>query len=64
MLSCIFCTKDVSLHNILKRIHLYESDGWMVAVSENIVISIELMKRPENKTYMFHPRSSLLEVTY
>jgi hypothetical protein len=57
-------SKDVFLQNNLERIHLYEFDCWMVAVCENWVISIKLTKRPDNTTYMLHPRSSLLEVTY
>jgi hypothetical protein len=57
-------SKDVSLQNNLERIHLYEIDCWMVAVCENRVISIKLMKRLRSTTYMLHPRSSLLEVLY
>jgi hypothetical protein len=44
--------------------HIYELDYLMVAVYENRVISIKLMKRHGSTTYMLHPRSSLLEVLY
>jgi hypothetical protein len=47
-----FISKDVFLQNNLERIHLYELDCWMVAVCENWVISIKLMKRPGSTTYM------------
>jgi hypothetical protein len=55
-------SKVVFLQNNLKRINLYELDCWMVAVCENRVISIKLIKRPRSTTYMLHPQGSLLEV--
>jgi hypothetical protein len=48
-------SKDVFLQNNLKRMHLYELDCWMIAVCENRVISIKLMKRQGSTNYMLHP---------
>jgi hypothetical protein len=48
-------SKIVFLQNNLERIHLYEFDYWMVAVYENRVIPIKLMKRPRSTTHMLHP---------
>jgi hypothetical protein len=57
-------SKDVSLQNNIERIYLYDIDCWMVAVCENRVISIKLMKRSKSMSYMLHPRNSLLEILY
>jgi hypothetical protein len=57
-------SKDIFLQNILEIIQLYELDCWMVTACENWVISIKLMKRLGSTTYMLHPQSSLLEVSY
>jgi hypothetical protein len=48
-------SKDIFLQNNLERIHISEIDYWMIAVYENRVISIKLMKRLRSTTYMFHP---------
>jgi hypothetical protein len=48
-------SKDVSPQNILKRIQLYKSNCWMIAVCKNRVTSIKLMKRLGSMTYMLHP---------
>jgi hypothetical protein len=57
-------SKDVFMQNNLEIIHLYELECWMIAVCENWVISIKFMKRSRSMTYMLHPRSSLLEISY